>query len=500
MDVYEKESTLKKMDKEEKNDATLTQSDSKEEKMIKIEFKKKISKIKNLILQWSQSVTYHCFPKIFKEKTRFCMRFIWALIFLIFSSFTCYILVNNIISYYKYSVVSTIQIVNEQKSVFPLVTICNSNPFVTKYAENLTRNLAKEFFQVDLDNNLSFAFYVNNFPNKLASYMTSYINDPNYGDENRKRLSANLSEIIISCFFNYVPCNLTNDFQWFFHSSYGNCIQFNTNSFNLKMSTYQGKAYGLQLILGPLINQNKYPFTLSTGLKVLINNHSYALKSEDNLISIEPGKETDIIVERTLISNTPKPYSGCTYLSDAINSELYKFVLNSNKTYRQKDCIDFCYQRFIQKKCNCFDTTLPPFYQTLPCLNLTQVDCSIKIFIQDFDKFSCDLECPLECDFVAYNLQVSSLAFPSLEIYNIFQNDTKANEYFNLNGVDLSTYDLFKEMFYSINIYYSSLGYTYISESPQTTVFDLLSSLGGYVRFIVEILFELIWNLVFSKF
>ena len=109
------ESIIKKMAKEEKN---------------KIDYRRKLSKLKILILEWSQSVTYHCFSKIFKEKTRF----IWALIFLVFSSFKCYILANNVISYYEYSVVSTIQIVNEQKSAFPLVTICNSNPFVTKFA------------------------------------------------------------------------------------------------------------------------------------------------------------------------------------------------------------------------------------------------------------------------------------------------------------------------------------------------------------------------------
>jgi hypothetical protein len=146
------------MDKENKNDPTLALSDSKGETMIKIKHREKLSKIKFLIFEWFQSVTYHCFPKIFKEKTRFCMRFIWALIFLIFSSLTCYILVNNIISYYKYSVVSTIQIVSEETSVFPAVTICNSNPYVTKYAENLTKDLAKEYLGIELGNT-SFDYY-----------------------------------------------------------------------------------------------------------------------------------------------------------------------------------------------------------------------------------------------------------------------------------------------------------------------------------------------------
>jgi hypothetical protein len=50
----------------------------------------------------------------------------------------------------EYGVVTTIQIINEESSVFPVVTICNSNPYVTKYAENLTKDLAKEYLAIEL--------------------------------------------------------------------------------------------------------------------------------------------------------------------------------------------------------------------------------------------------------------------------------------------------------------------------------------------------------------
>ncbi len=117
---------------------------------------------------------------------------------------------------------------------------------------------------------------------------------------------------------------------------------------------------------------------------------------------------------------------------------------------------------------------------------------------------------PIGMWFCTYNLQLSSLAYPSLEYYNLFKNDTTAAQYFSDNfGTDISSYVLFREYFYSINIYYSSLKYTYISESPQTTVFGLLSSLGGslgmFLGFSVfslleffEIVFELIWNLIYK--
>jgi hypothetical protein len=502
-----KEDGIIQMDKVNKKDPTLVLSDSKGETMIKIKHRKKLSKIKFLILEWSQSVTYHCFPKIFKEKTRSCMRFIWAFIFLVFSSFTCYILVNNIISYYEYNVVSTIRVINEESSVFPAVTICNSNPYLTKYAENLTKYLAKEHYGIELENSTLEEFKL--FIPKLEFYMKIYVNDPEYSDTNRKRLGVDFATIINSCYFNSEPCNSTRDFQWFFHPTYGNCIQYNANSFDLKSSTLPGKSYGLELSIGPLKSENKYPIKTSTGLKVLINNQSFTPHIDDSFISIEPGKETDIAVDRTFTSNMPKPYSSCTDLTKGFNSELYNFITKSNRTYRQIDCIDLCLQRYIQNRCNCFYTPFPKMYPASPCLNLTQIDCFRKSYS---DIINCDIDCPLECDSVTYNLQLSSLTYPSLEYGSLFANDTTPEEYFSDSySVNFSSYALLREYFYSINIYYSSLKYTYLSESPQTTVFGLLSSLGGSLGMflglsvfslleVFEILFELIWNLICFKF
>jgi uncharacterized membrane protein YbhN (UPF0104 family) len=81
--------------------------------------KTKIKSLGNLFLEWSQSVTFHCLPRIFKEKTSFLMRFVWSLIFLMFASFTCYILVSLFINYFQYEVVSTVQVISESPSVFP---------------------------------------------------------------------------------------------------------------------------------------------------------------------------------------------------------------------------------------------------------------------------------------------------------------------------------------------------------------------------------------------
>ena len=111
----------------------------------------------------------------------------------------------------------------------------------------------------------------------------------------------------------------------------------------MKSQNAAGESYGFSLSLGPLIKTNKfYPTGLpltTYGLKVIIHNYTFPPIYFETYLSISPGQETNIIVERTATSNAPKPYSDCIDLSNGFNSEIYNWMINNNKTYRQKDCM-----------------------------------------------------------------------------------------------------------------------------------------------------------------
>ena len=125
-------------------------------KKLFISANKPANKIKEIFFEWSQSVTYHCFPKIFKKQNSSASTLSWAFIFIIFSSLTCFILIKNILAYYQFNLVSTIAVINERSTYFPTVTICYSNPFITKEAENSIKDIfmAAEYESLD---NLSFS-------------------------------------------------------------------------------------------------------------------------------------------------------------------------------------------------------------------------------------------------------------------------------------------------------------------------------------------------------
>ena len=183
------------------------------------------------------------------------------------------------------------------------------------------------------------------------------------------------------------------------------------------------------------------------------------------------------------------------------------------------------------KACNCYWTLFPKFFNTPPCLNSTQLDC-LNIVASSYNTDQANFvqryinRCPLECETVKYGFQSSSLYYPSYEAYiqlttetvpyapnfNFTLGYTQPYYYYFLQqyNIDVSTYDLYRDYFYSMKIFYSKATFTQITESPQQGIIDLLSSLGGnlgmFLGFsifslveVFELLIKVIWVLVFFK-
>ena len=141
-------------------------------------------------------------------------------------------------------------------------------------------------------------------------------------------------------------------------------------------------------------------------------------------------------------------------------------------------------------------------------------------------------KCPLECNTVKYDFQISSLNYPAYETY--IQLTTEKCDLTLITGVcyppaipnyppftyyaylfkqykiDFSTYDLYKDYFYSMKIFYAEPSYTQITEAPQQNLIDLYSSLGGnlglFLGFSIfslvelfELFIKIIWTMVSTR-
>ena len=170
---------------------------------------------------------------------------------------------------------------------------------------------------------------------------------------------------------------------------------------------------------------------------------------------------------------------------------MYELILNSNVTYNLLLCGNLCLQEIVQAKCQCFFTGFSILLNNhfssksfSPCINSTQLECFARL---DFSSKllsyadTCLAKCPRECESIKYETHLSSIDYPSIEDYNMFKNDLIT---FNLTqslyeNIDLSTFDLYKQYYYSIKVFYPTIKYTYISESPKMTNVGLLASMGG---------------------
>jgi dihydroorotate dehydrogenase len=83
----------------------------------------------------------------------------------------------------------------------------------------------------------------------------------------------------------------------------------------------------------------------------------------------------------------------------------------------------------------------------------------------------------LECSHVNYEFSISSSNFPTYDYYRLYKNDKSFIEH-NLKDYNIS-FESFKNRALAVNIFYPQLKYTVITELQKTSIFDLLSTIGG---------------------
>jgi len=192
-------------------------------------------------------------------------------------------------------------------------------------------------------------------------------------------------------------------------------------------------------------------------------------------VFIETGKMTFLQLKKTFSYRQPSPYSQCQNL-EFFKSKTYDTMKNQNNSeYRQNECLDLCKQNFVIDKCGCFSTfyNAPINISFPPCFLPDEAKC-LRNYIQVEKKTIenlCSKECPLECEYVKYDMTLSTMGLAGKEFINNLRSDVK--EYENMR------IDEFERTHLYMGVYYSSKEYTEIREVPKVTIVDLISLLGG---------------------
>ena len=175
-----------------------------ETKIIKIEEPKK-SRLKSKFIEWSQSSTSHGYSNIFRTKN-LILRTMWFLFFLTGLSVAIYMVSRSILEYLNFDVTTKIRKLKTDTLVFPAVTICNINPFVTQAGANYVI----EYFSRKYNRTIKNATDLVNVSVDIFYDMEElrmFVASPSFNSTLRQSFGFSADEMILFCDFNSLGCD-----------------------------------------------------------------------------------------------------------------------------------------------------------------------------------------------------------------------------------------------------------------------------------------------------
>lgn len=186
------------------------------------------------IIEFAGSLSIHGIPNLVRSTGR-VSRICWTIVTLISLAVSGYYMMSGITNFLAYDVTTKIRFIDEQPANFPSVTICNVNPFTTKYSlEWLNLSLINSGLVLNGTSPLSAENLVyQGLDNAWYSAISSAMS-PETIDSVKKQLGFTIDQFILDCNFNNMKCNLT-DFAWYYDFYRGNksCLNYFVKVFKL---------------------------------------------------------------------------------------------------------------------------------------------------------------------------------------------------------------------------------------------------------------------------
>ena len=177
--------------------------------------KSSLKECKTIIHDTACESTAHGIPHIFKRKNLIIKTF-WILCTLAATGVCAWLVTKSVTDYLIYDTVSLTQVIDEAPTLFPVVSICNKNPFTTDSAFTYIDQFLNEI-GFDKDALMVFNSYHYNYVRYLLGVK---ISSENFTDDQRKAIGLQIKDTLLMCSYNGVICS-TNDFYWFFDTFYG---------------------------------------------------------------------------------------------------------------------------------------------------------------------------------------------------------------------------------------------------------------------------------------
>ena len=445
--------------------------------------------IKKTLIESAVASSCHGLPNIFKNE-RILSKVMWTLFFLASWSYCLYSIIKSINAYLNWDVITNIDIIQEIPAEFPAVTICNLNAFASDYGRDYLNGF-------------------DNVPNSSSNFLKFYgqmiAMGKNVSDEDRKNFSLPLKDFLLQCRFGGAGESCTeNDFDWHYNEVFGNCYTFNNGrdakgeTKDIRNSTRTGYISGLKLILFLGNFSESHRVNERSGVHVYVHHKDIKLKFDEG-IDVSSGEATNIVINKLINTKLGHPYNKCFSNLTNINSfdsEFYRAIIQSNKTYTQKECFDVCLQNEFLESCNCSFPFFINFKNKPNCESISDFLCISQVYpsLYKYVNTKCLQHCPENCETIDYRITASHSQFPNPNYANSYlKNYSTLQPYFQpeseLNSRIEIDNDLLKKSLALINIFYEDLKYTKVSQIAKMNFEDLLSNVGGTLGLFIGISF-----------
>jgi hypothetical protein len=399
-----------------------------------------------------------------------------------------YYIAGSVMSFLDYEVTTTSRTIYEMPTLFPKITICNRNRFQTKYALDFLHKI-----NININSNVNIFngngmkdvdYKVVNELTDNIKYRADGVIRNNFSDLEKKQLGHSLEDILMNCRFDDNSCS-SKDFSWTYDSYYGNCYEFNSekdDKSRRKVSSVAGAINGLRLRLYANYHENLALFNSNnggSGVVIKIDNSSFLKDHKLNAIQISSGTYTHVEISRSFYFMLPKPYSSCVLDEQMTSNKFYILITKSGYLYTQELCLTQCQQSLVLKECNCSDSLVLSLLDVKSCETESEIHCTkiYSVINSQKDSYKLCLEsCPLECHRVEYRTSLTSTNLMGEYYVEFIKRKENLSKDFLSREKDTN---LARESFVRLNIYYESLSYTHLSESPKIDYFALIGFVGG---------------------
>jgi len=184
------------------------------------------------------------------------------------------------------------------------------------------------------------------------------------------------------------------------------------------------------------------------------------------------GTSNEFILDKTVETKLDYPFNNCWNLVNLPDTPLVRQLSAANITYRQANCFELCFRNFVQKYAFEHD--------------ISEDEARLKDEVKNYDReMNCNKLCPLECESTQFRISESKFTFLEYIEYSLPLIPVVEKR---LNITINSTKELSKNIL-EITVFFDSLKYTKISQTPKTTLSALVSNLGGSTGLFLELSF-----------